>query len=92
MLRQVDRHGRVGGRLGGQSIDRIVKRLAETAGVGPMSAHSLRAGAATSAADKGATWAAIAAQGRWNPTSNALDRYTRQIDEWKNHPLASVSI
>ncbi|ONH55582.1 hypothetical protein CcI49_28450 [Frankia sp. CcI49] len=93
LLRQVDRHGNVGGRLGGQSIDRIVKRLGADAGLSDqMSAHSLRAGAATSAADAGATRAAIAEQGRWNPTSNALDRYTRQTDRWKNHPLANVAI
>ncbi|MCM3885216.1 tyrosine-type recombinase/integrase, partial [Frankia sp. R82] len=93
LLRQVDRHDRIGGRLGGQSIDRIIKRLAVTAGLDQtLSAHSLRAGAATSAADTGATRAAIAEQGRWNPTSNALDRYTRQTDQWKNHPLAGVAI
>ncbi|MCM3886126.1 tyrosine-type recombinase/integrase [Frankia sp. R82] len=93
LLRQIDRHGKVGGRLGGQSIDRIVKRLGDAAGLGEtLSAHSLRSGAATSAADAGATRAAIAEQGRWNPTSNALDRYTRQTDLWKNNALKNVAI
>jgi len=94
LFRPVDRWGHVGtARLGGQAIGRIVKDLAIDAGQNPaMSAHSLRSGGATSAAEAGASRAALAAQGRWNPASPSLDRYVRLQDEWKHNAMRGVAI
>lgn len=95
LLRAVDRHGNVGGPLTGKAVNRIVHRLAETAGVPSaetMSAHSLRAGGATSAAESGSKRASIEAQGGWKPGSRVLDTYIRQRDMWSDHALAKVII
>ncbi|MBV2366576.1 hypothetical protein [Streptomonospora nanhaiensis] len=51
-----------------------------------MTAHSLRAGAATAAARGGAQRADIARQGRWQPTSIAVDTYIRPADAWRDNP------
>jgi integrase len=64
IFRQVDRHGRIGGRLSPASVASIVKRYAAAAGVDPreLSGHSLRSGLATSAAAAGKSERAIMAQ------------------------------
>ena len=52
LLRSVTRHGRIGGRLSGTAVNDLVKRCAGRAGLPDAhlySAHSLRAGGATSA-------------------------------------------
>jgi site-specific recombinase XerD len=92
LLRQVDRHGRLGARLSGQGVDIVLKRLGTAAGVGHLSGHSLRAGAATSAAKAGATTGQIEDAGGWAKGSPVVGRYVRQVDRWKDHPLADVSI
>jgi integrase len=92
LLHRIDRHGRLLGRLSGQGIDLVLKRLGEAAGVGPLSGHSLRAGAATSAAETGATTGQIEDGGGWAKGSTAVGRYVRQRDRWNHHPLANVSI
>jgi len=58
LFRSINRHGQVGpGRLSGIDVARIVKKLAERAGLdaGKYAGHSLRAGHATSAAIAGAS-------------------------------------
>jgi site-specific recombinase XerD len=58
LLRSISRHGRVQpGRLSGVDVARVVKKLAERAGLdaAKYAAHSLRAGHATSAAIAGAS-------------------------------------
>ncbi|WP_261562304.1 site-specific integrase [Frankia tisae] len=92
LLCRIDRHGRLGGRLSGQGVDLVLKRLGAAAGVGHLSGHSLRAGAATSAAEAGATTGQIEDGGGWAKGSTAVGRYVRQRDRWKNHPLADVTI
>jgi integrase len=65
VLRPVTRHGKVGpGRLSAASANRIVQRAVLRAGLDsrPYSAHSLRAGLATSAAEAGVSERAIMAQ------------------------------
>ena len=56
VFRRVDRHGKARGPLTGQSVALIVKQRAKTAGLDPemLSAHSLRSGFLTSAAEAGA--------------------------------------
>ena len=58
VFRSISRHGQVQpGRLSGMDVARVVKKLAERAGLDPAnySGHSLRAGHATSAAIAGAS-------------------------------------
>ena len=58
LFRSINRHGRVqAGRLSGIDVARVVKKLAERAGLesGKYAGHSLRAGHATSAAIAGAS-------------------------------------
>jgi integrase len=52
VFREVTRHGRLGNRLCGRSIAKIIKRRVEQAGLDPakFSGHSLRAGLVTAAA------------------------------------------
>ncbi len=65
LFRSVSRHGQVqGGRLSGVDVARVVKKLAERAGLDPAkyAGHSLRAGHATSAAIAGASERSIMKQ------------------------------
>ncbi|MBZ5596503.1 MAG: hypothetical protein LAP39_30040 [Acidobacteriia bacterium] len=65
LFRSINRHGRVQpGRLSGIDVARIVKKLAERAGLdaAKYAGHSLRAGHATSAAIAGASERAIMRQ------------------------------
>ena len=58
LFRSINRHGRVrSGRLSGIDVSRVVKKLAERAGLDPAKygGHSLRAGHATAAAIAGAS-------------------------------------
>jgi site-specific recombinase XerD len=65
LFRSINRHGKVQlGRLSGIDVARVVKKLAERAGLDPAkySGHSLRAGHATSAAIAGASERSIMKQ------------------------------
>jgi integrase len=65
LFRSITRHGRVRpGRLSGIDVARVVKKLAERAGLDPAkyAGHSLRAGHATSAAIAGASERSIMIQ------------------------------
>jgi len=78
LFRSVSRHGKVGGRLAGRDVARILKRRALAAGLDPadLSGHSLRSGLATSAAKAGKNDRAIMRQGRWR-SRGMVDRYVR---------------
>jgi integrase len=83
LLRQV--HGRniLPSGLQPRAVSRAVRRLALEAGIGPQySAHSLRAGLATSAYARGVSERDIQEHGRWKDR-RSLDRYI--------HPVACVS-
>lgn len=72
LLRSVTRYGRLGAGLSGDAVADLVRGAAERAGVPnaeTYSAHSLRAGGATSAHRAGAPVSTIAAHGRWSPGS-----------------------
>ncbi len=72
LLRSVDKWGFVGESLSGDGIRRAVRATATRAGLPgaeDYSAHSLRAGGATSAAWAGVPTAVIARHGRWSETS-----------------------
>lgn len=102
LLRGIDRHGRLAGtpgatsrgtgRMSGDGINRLVKHLAAAAGLEGVTAHSLRAGSATASAMAGVPRAQIARQGRWEPTSTAVDVYIRPADDWEHNPMRRVGL
>ena len=77
VFRAVDRHGNVASeRLSAGSVARIVKRVAQQAGLNPqvLAGHLLRSGHATTAASRGANDRAIMRQ-TGHRTRRTLDRY-----------------
>jgi integrase len=91
LLRGVDRHGRLLGRLHPKNINDALQRRALLAGLGEgYSAHSLRAGAATIAYMNGAPISTICKLGRWKENSPVVLGYIRSVDEWKDHPFRGV--
>lgn len=95
LLRTVDRHGHLGGRLSGDAVSAIVHRVAVRAEVpraDEYTGHSLRAGAATAAFTAGAPIAGVTRAGRWADGSTAVGRYHRGVDRWRDHPLRGVGL
>lgn len=93
LLRSVDRHGNVGGRLSDRAVSLIVKRAAEAAGLDPArySGHSLRAGFATTAAANGASERAIAAQ-TGHKSMEVLRRYVRHGSVFVDNASSMVGL
>jgi integrase len=95
-------------RLTGHGINEIVRLRARLArlpvgrdgqparadGAQPHSygAHSLRAGAVTTAYAAGAPVAAIADHGRWNPKSPVVLGYIRAVDRWRDNPMNGIGL
>lgn len=105
LFRPVDRHGHIGdeegaaghpqARLTGHAINEMVRRRALLAGLkdaGKYGAHSLRAGAATTAYAHGVPVAEIAKHGRWNPKSPVINVYFRAVDDWDNNPMKGIGL
>jgi integrase len=90
LLRSIDQWGRPGARLSGASVNAIVKRLAHDAdltGAERMTAHGLRAGGPTDAAERGVPVPFIAQHGRWSANSTQVFTYVRPADKRRNNPL-----
>ena len=88
LFRSISRHGRIGaGRLSGIDIARVVKKLAQRAGLdaAKYAGHSLRAGHATSAAIAGASERSIMNQ-TGHRSVQMVRRYIRD-GAWRNPPL-----
>lgn len=95
LLRSVNRHGQLGTSLGADAISDVVRAAAvraELPNAHSYTAHSLRAGGATSAYRNGAPVAVIAAHGRWSPTSPVVHSYVRAEDRWKDNPMAGIGL
>ena len=91
IFRAVNRHGKVSATaLTAQIVADVVKRYAELAGlkVADFSAHSLRAGFLTSAADAGADVFKMADVSR-HKSLDVLRGYVRRADLFKDHAGAS---
>ena len=89
-LRSIDVWGNVGDSMGGDSVNEIVKRLAKEAKLTDaerMTAHGLRAGAPTDAAERGVPIPFIAEHGRWSKNSTQVLTYVRPADRRRNNPL-----
>jgi site-specific recombinase XerD len=83
---KVDRHGKVRGQLTGQSVALIVKQRAAAAGLDPamLSAHSLRSGFLTSAAELGADLLKMMEVSRHRRV-DTLQGYVRRADLLVGH-------
>lgn len=95
LLRSVTRHGRLGAGLSPEAVGDVVAGAAFRAGLRHAerySAHSLRAGGATSAYKAGAPVSVIAAHGRWAPSSPVVLGYVRAVDRWKDNPLRGIGL
>lgn len=95
LLRAVDRNGKVRGSLSPDGVNRIVRAAvgrAQLEGAEKFSAHSLRAGGATSAYRAGASVSQIARHGRWSPDSPVVHRYIRSVDDWTDNALNGVDL
>jgi len=95
LLRSVTRHGRIGAGLTGTAIGDVVRAAAtraELPDAARYSAHSLRAGGATSAYKAGAPVSVIAAHGRWAPGSPVVLSYVRAVDRWRDNALRGIGL
>lgn len=97
LLRSVTQHDRLyqHGSITPQAINSIVRRTAHAAGLPQWwlySAHSLRAGFATQAANDGIPQSHWARHGRWNPTSPVPAKYVRQADKRRDNPLRKMGL
>ena len=93
-FRGVDRHGRVGGRLSGNTVALIVQRRATAAGLeDPTSyaGHSMRAGFATSAACAEMGELRIARQTR-HASLTSLRRYVRDGALFSENLTAEIGL
>ena len=94
LFRPVSRHGVVATeRLSPAAVAIVVKRRARAVDLDPsqLAGHSLRAGFATSAALKGVTETAIAAQ-TGHRSMTILRRYIRPATVWQGNAAASVGL
>lgn len=95
LLRSVSRHGRLGASLSAEAVNHVVRARAKAAGLADAeryTAHSLRAGGATSAYRSGAPIATIAAHGRWEPTSSVVLGYIRAVDQWQDNAIRGMGL
>lgn len=95
LIRSVELGARIGGEISGDAINDIVKDAAGRAqlpGADGYSAHSLRAGGATSAYLAGVPVATIAAHGRWAPNSPVVLGYIRAVDKWRDNAVRNTGL
>lgn len=95
LFRSVDRHGRPGGSISPDGVNKAVREGARRAGLDGadlFSAHGLRAGGATSAYRAGAPVSAITAQGRWSERSTTVLGYIRVEDQRRNNPMRGIGL
>lgn len=84
-FRSIDRHGRMGGRLSARAVTTVLERSAARAGVSTdgLSAHSLRAGYVTTAAQRGHRELDIREISR-HRSLTVLQGYVRRATVWQN--------
>ncbi|MFG2328233.1 tyrosine-type recombinase/integrase [Streptomyces sp. NPDC048604] len=90
LLRRIDMWGNVGDGMSGESVNVIVKKLAKAANLTDAertTAHGLRAGGPTDAAERGVPVPFIAEHGRWSKNSTQVLSYVRPADKRRNNPL-----
>jgi integrase len=90
LLRSIDRWGNLGESISGEGISDIVVKLAREANLTDAertTAHGLRAGGPTDAAERGVPIPFIAEHGRWSKNSTQVLTYVRPADRRRNNPL-----
>lgn len=90
LFRSIDRHGNLGDSLSGDGINYVIKKLARDAKLTDAertTAHGLRAGGPTDAAERGVPVPFIAEHGRWSKNSTQVLTYVRPADRRRNNPL-----
>ncbi|MFD9633635.1 tyrosine-type recombinase/integrase [Streptomyces violascens] len=90
LLRRIDVWGNIGSDLTAASVNDIVKALAVAANLTDAqrtTAHGLRAGGPTDAAERGVPVPFIAEHGRWSKNSTQVLTYVRPADKRRNNPL-----
>ena len=90
LLRRIDVWGNVGDGMTAATVNDIVKKLAKAANLTDAertTAHGLRAGAPTDAAERGVPVPFIAEHGRWSKNSTQVLTYVRPADRRRNNPL-----
>lgn len=97
LLRAVTRYDRLYRHEGisDQVVTRIVRDAARRAGLPrweKFTAHSLRAGFATTAAEEGIPQSHWAQHGRWSKTSPVAARYVRNVERRTNNPLKRMGL
>lgn len=97
LFRAITQHDKLyrHGRLSDRAINELVKRAAKRAGLpnaDQYSAHSLRAGFATQAADDGIPMGIWAEHGRWVKTSPVPAKYVRRADKKRDNPLRKMGL
>ena len=93
VLRSVDRHGHIGGRLSDRAVALVVQRHAAAHGLDPakVGGHSLRAGLATSAAKAGKSERAIMAQTGHRSVA-MVRRYIRDASLFSDNAAAGIGL
>jgi integrase len=94
VFRSLNRHGqKLSGRLSGADVARIVKKLAERAGLDPAkyAGHSLPAGHATSAAASGASERSIMDQ-TGHRSVQMVRRYIREANLFRENSGAKLGL
>jgi hypothetical protein len=89
-LRRIDRWGNLGETLTPDGINHIIKTIARAANLTDaerITAHGLRAGGPTDAAERGVPVPFIAEHGRWSKNSSQVLTYVRPADRRRNNPL-----
>jgi site-specific recombinase XerD len=101
---RINRHGHLGhsgvrgsedGRITGQAVSIIIRRVAERAGLDAgqaFSGHSLRRGFATAAYEASGDVLRIARHGGWKDGSPTLLGYIEEVDRWKKNPLIGIGL
>ncbi|MFI5831102.1 tyrosine-type recombinase/integrase [Streptomyces sp. NPDC051578] len=90
LLRAIHSRGAVGKGLSAAAVGEIVKKLAKAANLTDAertTAHGLRAGGPTDAAERGVPVPFIAEHGRWSKNSTQVLAYVRPADKRRNNPL-----
>jgi integrase len=90
LLRRIDKWGNLGNSLSADGINHIVKKIAREANLTDAertTAHGLRAGGPTDAAERGVPVPFIAEHGRWSKNSSQVLTYVRPADRRRNNPL-----
>ncbi|MFF3620080.1 hypothetical protein [Streptomyces sp. NPDC002467] len=90
LLRCIHARGAVGKGMSAAAVGEIVKKLAKAANLTDAertTAHGLRAGGPTDAAERGVPVPFIAEHGRWSKNSTQVLAYVRPADKRRNNPL-----